>query len=407
MRILFISDQFPYPLRDGGNLRTFHILAGLARHHQLTLVAHSSRTAPEISTLPLDCETVVVRKQGTACRVANALAQTNRLHGSLFLTKNWSSPLLRCASDELKRRRYDAIHFNHLDTAVFALARDWRQLKVFDTHNCLSSMAYQTAQSTLDWLRRRILSYEAKRLKSIETEICRQMDLSLVCSEVDAGMFRENCPSAQYGVVPNGVDTEFFRPEPLTIQGENSLVFTGAMNYFPNIKAVEFFCGQVLPKIATKGTKIHVVGRCPTSQIQALHDGQRVIVTGEVEDVRPFVHRSQIFVVPLQHGSGTRLKILEAFAMGKAVVSTSIGAEGIPATDGKELVIADSPSQMANAIDTLLQDPNRRSALGMAARAFVVKNFDWHAIQASVCDRYEQIHQSRTTNANGYTNGHH
>ncbi|MCC7339098.1 MAG: glycosyltransferase [Pirellulaceae bacterium] len=201
----------------------------------------------------------------------------------------------------------------------------------------------------------------------------------------------EMSSKAVYRVAANGVNCLYFQPQLGHYEEEDSLIFTGAMNYFPNEQAMAFFCKDVLPRIGTSGVKLRIVGRRPAARVRALHDGQRVLVIGEVDDVRPFVHQSQLFVVPLQQGSGTRLKILEAFAMGKAVVSTSRGAEGIPVTDGKELLLADSPAHFARCVDELLADPNRRRALGRAARDFVVSRFDWSCIQDTVREGYAAI----------------
>ncbi|MFY8199474.1 MAG: glycosyltransferase [Pirellula staleyi] len=391
MRVLFLTDQFPYPLHDGGNLRTFHVLAGLAQEHEVTMIAHEPPRPSAVSTFPIACRVVTVQKQRLPSRIAGGLMQGSRLQYSMFLTKNWSSRLLLRAEIELKRSRFDAIHFNHLDTACFVLKRNWPQRKIFDTHNCLSDLARQTAQEISSWSRRQVFEFEAKRLHAAELAICRRMDLNLVCSDVDAQAYRRLCPSGHYEVIPNGVDTQYFQPD-TTILGEaNSLVFTGAMNYYPNEQASLFFCQQILPRIQAPKAQVILVGRHPTLQVRALHDGCRVVVTGGVNDVRPFVHRGQVFVVPLLHGSGTRLKILEAFAMGKAVVSTSIGAAGLPVTDGRELILADTPEHFAKSIDDLLADPARRNALGRAARDFVVTRFDWGSIQGEMRDRYRIV----------------
>lgn len=394
MRILFLSEQFPYPLHDGGNLRTFHVLAALAKVHQVTLMAHAPETAEAQTTFPLDCDVITIRKPRVPQRIANALLQGSRLHGSLFIAKNWSASLLQRASSEIQHGQYHAVHFNHLDTACFALVRNWRLLKVFDTHNCLSNMAHQAAQSASGWWRPRIFSYEANRLQAVESKVCGRMDLNFVCSEVDSQMFQGMSSQTVYKVAANGVDCQYFQPQSEAREESGSLVFTGAMNYFPNEQAMEYFCRNVFPEIETRGVKMRIVGRRPTPPVRALHDGRRVFVTGEVNDVRPFVHRSQLFVVPLQHGSGTRLKILEAFAMGKAVVSTSRGAEGIPVTDGKELLLADSPIHFARCVDELLADPIRRRELGSNARKFVVAHFDWSRIQQTIREGYAAIEPS-------------
>lgn len=394
MKILFLTEQFPYPLHDGGNLRTFHLLAGLAQAHEITLISHAPSPGV-LSQFPISCRIVTVEKPKPSTRIATFIRQRWRHHRSLFLAKNWSSPLLDAAQREIDSAHFDAMHFNHLDTACYALSQDWKPLlKVFDTHNCLSAMAQQVSQNAPAWWRRRLFSLEARNLREAESAVCELMDKSLVCSNIDAQKFRELCPNVRSQVIPNGVDTEYFCPNPLVSEEDNSIVFTGAMNYFPNEQGAQYFCNCVLPLMKTLDVKLYLVGRRPSSLVSSLHDGERTVVTGEVGDVRPFIDRSQVFVAPLRHGSGTRLKILEAFAMGMAVVSTSIGAEGIPVTDGQELILANSPEEFASSVDELLGDDARRSALGNAAREFVHRNFDWKTIQAGIRKTYLQLENS-------------
>ncbi|MCA9131779.1 MAG: glycosyltransferase [Planctomycetales bacterium] len=388
MRILFLSERFPYPLHDGGNLRTYHLLAGLAAEHEVTLVAHAPPGgAAALPDFPLACRLVCVDKPSVLWRVGGRVYQGGRSCRSLFLAKNWSPPLLAAARRQLQQLPFDAIHWNHLDTACYALRGRWPQLKVFDTHNCLSGMGLQVARDARSWWRRRLFTYEARQLRTAESVICRHMDRNLVCSEDDATTYRQFCPEGRYTVIPNGVDTNFFHPQPGP-QEAHSLVFTGAMNYFPNEQAAQFFCREILPRITADKKKVYFVGRQPTSAIRALHDGQRVIVTGEVADVRPYVQRSQVYIVPLQHGSGTRLKILEAMAMGKAVVSTPLGAEGIPVRHGQHLLLADSAEQFSRSVDELLANDRQREQLGAAARKFATDHFDWTEIQSAVRQLY-------------------
>ena len=253
-------------------------------------------------------------------------------------------------------------------------------------------MAKQVSANSTKWWQRKVYSTEAQRLATAESEVCAHMDKVLVCSEVDARKFKQLYPGVDCAVIPNGVDTDFFQPRCSKEEG-NTVVFTGAMNYFPNEQAARFFCEQVRPKLKTENVKTLLVGRRPTPTVEAFHDGVNVVVTGVVDDVRPYMDRAQIFIVPLQHGSGTRLKILEAFAKGKAVVSTSIGAEGIPVTNGRELIIADTADDFAACIDRLLVDPELRRSLGFAAREFATSRFDWSFIQSDVCTIFDNLRE--------------
>lgn len=393
MRILFLSEQFPYPLHDGGNLRTYHILRGLALEHDVHLVAHEppvEHAEVGIKTLSSFCNMTLQREAAPWRRlVVNSLRRGTRWPG--FVLKNWSEPLLRAADDLLANEHFDAIHLNMLDTACFALARTWSQPKVFDSHNCLWSMAAQVAQGA-SYPKRFFYRREQKMLQLVERAVCQGVDNTLVCSEQDTTLFQELGVDSQFTFVPNGVDTTYFNP--VVRDGEpGRLVFTGSMNYFPNEQAACYFVERILPLLQTEAATVQVcfVGARPTRRVQALHDGRRVLVTGCVDDVRPYVHSAQVFVVPLLTGGGTRLKILEAFAMGKAVVSTSKGAEGIEAEHEKHLLIADEPREFATQVQRLLADRGLRRRLGEEARRFVVSRFSWEQVHRIVLETYPSL----------------
>jgi glycosyltransferase involved in cell wall biosynthesis len=181
-------------------------------------------------------------------------------------------------------------------------------------------------------------------------------------------------------VVPNGVDTEFFR---LGTEAERplELLFTGAMNYAPNADGVAHFCAEILPRIraVVPDVSLSVVGRDPPPRIQSLARGG-VTITGTVPDVRPWMNRAAVFVVPLRVGGGTRLKILEALASGRAVVSTSLGCEGLDVKHGDNILVADTPAAFADAVVRCLRDPGLRRELGARGRALVEQRYRWDAI---------------------------
>jgi glycosyltransferase involved in cell wall biosynthesis len=311
----------------------------------------------------------------------------------LFLLRNRSQSLLACADRLLSSERFDAIHFNHLDTACFALERRWPQPRVFDSHNCLTDLFAKAQNTCRGLVRRAVLSRERLLLSKVETATCASVSVTLACSDIERGSFQRLWPSGHYEVVPNGVDTGHFTPASLADERAGALVFAGAMSYWPNEQAALYFCREILPILLGEGRKVtmYIVGRGPSARLQALHDGQSVIVTGAVDDVRPFLRQAQVVVVPLQHGAGTRLKILEAFAMRKAVVSTSIGAEGIPATTDQQIMLANDPVSFARQITRLLDQPQLRGKLGEAALKLAKEQFDWQSIQTRLLGIYAPL----------------
>jgi glycosyltransferase involved in cell wall biosynthesis len=217
-----------------------------------------------------------------------------------------------------------------------------------------------------------------------------RFDRVLAVSEADRDMFERLYPSAlrhPARVIPTGVDTSFFTAVP-SAGDSRTLVFTGSMDWLPNEDAMTWFCRDILPDVRARepNTSLVIVGRAPTPAVQRLAGDSGITVTGRVEDVRPYVNDSAVYVVPLRIGGGTRLKIFEAMAMGKAVVSTTVGAEGLPVTPGRDVLIADEPRQFADAIVALLRNVDLRRALERTARALVVERYDWSAVAGELED---------------------
>ena len=206
----------------------------------------------------------------------------------------------------------------------------------------------------------------------------------LAVSQADGETFERLYPGALTGpahVVKTGVDTTYFTPVD-TVQRRAHLVFTGSMDWLPNEDAMLYFARDILPRIraAEPDVTLSIIGRAPTPAVRQLAALEGIEVTGAVDDVRPHVAAGSVYVVPLRIGGGTRLKIFEAMAMGKAVVSTTVGAEGLPVTDGTDIAIADEPNAFADAVVRLIRDTDVRQQLERAARQLVVDRYDWSAV---------------------------
>jgi glycosyltransferase involved in cell wall biosynthesis len=220
---------------------------------------------------------------------------------------------------------------------------------------------------------------EWRTMQAAERKYLREADHVLTVSEDDRRFFGKFVEPAKLSVIPTGADTEFFTPtaEP---ERADSLVFTGSMDWLPNEDGVIYFMKDILPLIRQElpGISLTVVGRNPSQRLKDLAAGTaNVHLTGWVEDIRPFLSQAAVCVVPLRIGGGTRLKIFEAMSMAKAVVSTTIGAEGLPVRAGEHLLIADEPAEFAQSTVALLRDPTRRRTIGLTARDLVVQNYSW------------------------------
>jgi glycosyltransferase involved in cell wall biosynthesis len=221
-----------------------------------------------------------------------------------------------------------------------------------------------------------MLRYERRELA--------RFDGILAVSDADRDTFTRLYPGAisqPVHVVPTGVDTDYFEPASSDPQSR-AMVFTGSMDWLPNEDAMLYFCREVLPAIRAEipDASLAIVGRTPTPAVKKLAEEHGVTVTGRVDDVRPYMKEAAVYIVPLRIGGGTRLKIFEAMAMGKAVVSTTVGAEGLPVTDGEHVRLADEPAAFARAVVHLMRDLDERRRIEAAARALVVARYDWSAV---------------------------
>jgi glycosyltransferase involved in cell wall biosynthesis len=226
--------------------------------------------------------------------------------------------------------------------------------------------------------RKAALELEWRKLRRYEARACAAADLTLAVSEKDRAALAANAPSARVRAIPTGVDTSYFAPNGHH-ESPAHLVFTGSMNWYPNEDGVLHFIDEILPLIRREepAAGLTVVGRDPSPRIREEAARAGVRVTGVVDDVRPYVAEGAVYVVPLRLGGGTRLKIFEALAMGKAVVSTTVGAEGLALVPGEHLLVADEPASFARAVVSLLRDAGRRHALGAAGRQLVAEKYGW------------------------------
>ena len=398
MRILFLTPQLPYPPQKGTALRNWGLIAGLAAHHRVSLL---SFLTPGQDASPAAALTAACARVETVPQPARPLSRRLR---DLALTRHPDMGL-RLESSAFRNRlaawlaqaSFDVVHVEGIELApyldVIEAARP-RPLVVFDDHNCeylLQQRAFRTdLREPARWAGAAYSFVQWRRLRHFEAQACHRADRVVAVSEADAAALRELVPGLRVTVVPNGVDTQAYRPEVSSLQSPisslrsptSTLVFTGTMDFRPNVDAVLWFARRVLPRVRLSVPQAHfvVVGQRPHRRLDNLRRDPAVTLTGWVEDVRPYIAQAAVYVAPLRMGGGTRLKLLEAMAMGKAVVTTRLGAEGYPVTASRELLLADTPAEFAAAVVELLGAPERRAELGRAARAFVEQHYDWQAI---------------------------
>jgi glycosyltransferase involved in cell wall biosynthesis len=381
MNILWVKVGGLWPLNIGGRLRSYHIVAELAKHHRVTvLTTHApGEDAGALRRQLPQCERVVAfpfaaPKVGSA-GFAAALARSWMSSLPVDLWK-WRVPELRAEAEWILGTGAVDICVADFLHAIPNLPPRTSVPVILFAHNVEAMIWKRLAANEGRPLRRALLEIESRKMRRSERHACARSRSIVAVSPVDAA-----CLAKDAQAIATGVDTSYFKANG-TPERDMHLVFTGAMDWFPNEDAMLFFFAEVLPLIRKEipGVSVTVVGRNPSAQLAAAAAAASVNVTGTVDDVRPFVDEGAVYVVPLRIGGGTRLKIFEALSMEKAVVSTSIGAEGLPLVDGEHFVRADAPADFSRAVVSLLRDPKRRRLLGHAGRQLVQSRHSWSSV---------------------------
>ncbi len=382
MKILHIAPYSPVPPIFGGALRTYHMLKGFALKHDVTFVTYG--TADDESMLKkqfgklVNRINVVRREPLSRTRLMMKFLDSLVHRRSLFFTSTVSKEMQKTLDSLCENNSYDAVIFEFPALAHMNLKTD--AIKVVDEHNVEYNNFKRMYENVRSPLRKIFFLREHVKVYREELDVCRKMDAVFVTSSVDGDLLDRDVPDKLKYVIPNGVDTEYFAPSHVSPE-PYSMVFTGTMDYLPNHDAMMYFLEKIFPLIkkVVPQAKIYIVGSNPPRALRRMASDD-IIVTGFVDDVRPYTARASVYVVPLRMGSGTRLKILEALAMKKAIVTTSIGCEGIDVRDGKDAAIADNPVQFAEKAISLLLDQNKADALGEEGYKLVKSRYDWDIV---------------------------
>jgi sugar transferase (PEP-CTERM/EpsH1 system associated) len=403
MNLLLLSPWFPSPPFGGALIRIYETLRYLSRRHRVTLVAPIStpREPQHLSALTDICETVVAVPVSEAVhavlrRMAMGLVRGMPFIQALHRDVNVGRQIRRLTS----RNAYDIIHVEHSFMAPYLASvnpnSDART--VLSMHN-IESLRFRRELPTTPWGPRRLaLLTDHVLFGSWEEKSIRRFDGIVTVSALEEEWARTHAPGAAIALVPNGVNIDYFSPAPPP-RSPRTIIFTGLMNYPPNVDAVVWFCDVVLPLVARRHRDIRflIVGDKPTQQVRALAQRPHVEVTGRVPDVRPYLADCAAVVVPVRSGAGTRLKILEALAMQRPVVSTTLGAEGLEVTHGLNILIGDSPEVMATHLCALVESSELGEQLGNAGRRLVERVYDWSSCLYNLNDLYQ------TVTSNGYS----
>ncbi len=377
--ILFLAHRLPYPPDRGDRIRSWHMLQALTKLAPVHVVTPLDEVADRqhIARVQSIAASVTTAVRPASKGVAVARALVSGLPASVAL---FSVPVLhRAVNARLASGKIGTVFAFSGQMAHYVPARTSARF-LMDFVDMDSAKFAQQAATARGLLAPLALGTEARRLLAFETATARRADASIFVSRAEADLFTAKTGIAAQ-VVENGVDLAHFAPgavEPANVP-HPLIVFTGQMDYAPNVEAVSRFVREVLPLLPT--VTFAIVGRAPTAAVMAL-EAPNVLVTGEVSDTRPWLAAADVVVAPLALARGIQNKVLEAMAMGKAVVASPAAAEGIDAERGAELLVADSPAAQAATIGTLLDDPAQARAVGAAARERVLARYSWNACLA-------------------------
>lgn len=397
-RILFLTPQLPYPPEQGTAIRNYNLLRQVASRHEVALLSfdsregdglrdHPSRVGP-LSAFCRPLRVIPVPRRSPADRLRTLL--TSSLPDMAF--RLYAPAFVQALREIVSQERYDIVQIEGIELARYGLLlREWLGAAaprvILDEHNAeylLQRRAFETDLAHPGrWPAALYSLVQWSRLAHFERRACRAATAVAACSEADARALQALVPGLEVLVVPNGVDTERYQPgipDSLPLQ-HPAIVFTGKMDFRPNVDGVLWFYERVWPTVraTVRDVRFYVVGQSPHQRLDPLRADPQVTITGYVPDILPYFGGADVYIVPLRIGGGTRLKVLEAMSSGLPIVSTTLGAEGIELTPGQHALLADEPEAFARAVLSVLQDRDR-AHLGLAAGQRAREVYDWRSI---------------------------
>jgi glycosyltransferase involved in cell wall biosynthesis len=404
LSILYVSPMPASPPRFGAQARVHGLMTQLARRHNLAAVilldeefdAEECRRAMQSY-----CREVVLVPNPHRSLLKHRLRQLRSLASTRsFERLRVTVPALQRALDQvLLARRFDIVNLEFSFLGHFELRQapsgERLPLLVVDSHNIDYELARQYARAGDSLARRLYARANWRKLRGEELGTYRDADGVYLCSAADERRLLDQVPGVRTAVIPNAADVEYYQPRPTDPRPDGrTVVFFGLLSYVPNLDGVIHFVEDIWPRIAEAhpDARLKIVGGRPPPSLLALA-GPRVELTGFVPDLRPHLAAAAAVVVPLRLGGGTRLKIVEAMAMGKAIVSTTLGAEGIEAAPGRDLLIEDQPAAFADAVNRLLADPHLAACIGQSARRLAVERYSWSGAAQTLEGFYRRILQ--------------
>jgi len=394
MRVLWIKANRLLPIHSGGDIRSFHIAHWLSTRQELTFLSYYDGPCDVSYEQLLGSHfrsSICIATGKSLGRLARAVDYLRCLpRRPAYAVARFDCPLVaERIRSECHRERFDVVVCDFLDAAI-NLPEELNVPVVLFQHNVESEIWRRYAETEPNPVMRSIYGLEFRKMVRYESETVRRFQHVIAVSHHDRDLMSRWTDSSRISVVPTGVDVTQYRPDPDQNFASPIVIFVGAMDWDPNVDAMEYFCKKVWPLILRQvpGARLRIVGKNPKRRVGALAS-ESIEVMGRVESVADQLRQAAVVVVPLRIGGGTRLKIYEAMAAGRAVVSTSIGAEGLDVQDGSDIVLADSEEAFSRAVIMLLQDPALRVRFERAA-AEAARRYDWPSVAQTFSDVLER-----------------
>lgn len=414
MKILWLSHLVPYPPKAGVLLRAHYLIRELCKYHDVDLLAFNQRALIEPYFSSYEEGTEIARRQLQSCcgRVefvdcpvdrspyGKHLCALKSLVSSYPYNVNWlqDPDFQNLVTGWHKQSHYDLIHCDTISLAPYVSDIDHCLLSL-DHHNVESHMLLRRSQLESNPLKKFYFWQEGMRLQHYEEQVCLQFDTNITCSELDSKRLAAICPSAEFTEIPNGVDTDLFTPgsgesEPAT------LIFIGTLDWYPNTRAVRYLAYEIWPRIKAKvpDVKVNIIGAGAPADLMELSEREANFnVLGFVDDLKPYLDSATVYVCPIDDGGGTKLKLLDAFSAGKAVVAHQVACEGLRVEDGAQVLLADDPDTYVEKIQSLLSNPELRHKLQNNARKHVEELFSFASIGLKLSKHFSELLNGRAT----------
>ena len=396
MRILVLTSKFIWPLTDGAVIRDYNLLVETAKRHDVYLLCFlfKPEDREQFGALEPYCKKIV----GIDLHRPKWKTLKNAVVGSAgahpFILREYLRLDMAAAIEKvIAEEKIDVVHAHFLHMAQY-FAGPKSTAVVFDTHNLEHVLWQRLASTGGDALKRAFAGLQHPKLQRWHQAVGVNCEVNVTLSDEDRDEYLRIAPNAEVMTVPNGADTKFWRPMPEIEVEPHSVIYFGNLSWPPQADAAIHFHDETLPRIRKEfpETTFYVVGQNPPESVKALA-GEKVVVTGFVDDVRPYIARSAVVVMPLRIGAGTKHRVFQAMSMEKSMVASSVAKEGIPLVHGETAMLADEPEPFGEHVIALLKNPEMRERMGKAGRKLVLDRYDWSAIYPRLEEAFQRAHE--------------